>query len=326
MDSKVLLSIVLPVYNVEEYIRACLESVFRQGLPDSDFEVILVNDGTPDNSIGVISDIVNQHENVLVIDQENQGVSCARNTGLANAKGEYVYFMDPDDMLVDNSFSVLIPKAVSSKVDVLMADYVKFNDGDDAASIIHVEGQCYNEILKSGIDSYLEDLSPYECYIWRMLLRRDFLINNKIDFKPFWYEDTLFCQECLLNARSCLRVNHRLYLYRLRKGSFTSSMNLNKMLDLNSSLSALFQLKDIEGLPSIAKDRLMDNIFQSFSYGLWCIVHDKTLFAEKETIISDLKAKVRPYDFMFKSNVKQRFVSFMFRYMPNVYMTIRSII
>lgn len=326
MDSKVLLSIVLPVYNVEDYIRACLESVFRQRLLDSEFEVILVNDGTPDNSIGAISDIVNQHENVLVIDQKNQGVSCARNTGLANAKGEYVYFMDPDDMLADNSLSVLIPKAVSLKVDVLMADYVKFNDGDDVASIIHVEGQYYNETLKSGIDSYLEDLSPYECYIWRMLIRRDFLISNKIDFKPFWYEDTLFCQECLLNAKSCLKVDYLLYLYRLRKGSFTSSMNLNKMLDLNSSLSALLRLKDIEGLPTVAKDRLMDNIFQSFSYGLWCIVHNQALFAKRETIISDLKAKVRPSDFMFKSNLKQCFVSLMFRYMPNLYMKIRSII
>ena len=130
MDNMVLLSIVLPVYKVEDYIRVCLESIFKQGLPDSEFEVILVNDGTPDNSIGVISDIVNQHENITVINQENQGVSCARNTGLANAKGEYVYFMDPDDMLVDNSLSILVPKAISSKVDVLMADYIKFNDGE----------------------------------------------------------------------------------------------------------------------------------------------------------------------------------------------------
>ena len=94
----VLLSIVLPVYKVEDYIRACLESIFRQGLPDSEFEVILVNDGTPDKSIDVVSDFVDLHGNVTVINQENQGVSCARNTGLARAKGEYVYFMDPDDM------------------------------------------------------------------------------------------------------------------------------------------------------------------------------------------------------------------------------------
>lgn len=321
-----LLSIVLPVYKVEDYIRACLESIFKQGVPDSEFEVILVNDGTPDNSIGVVSDLVNQHENITVINQENQGVSCARNTGLASAKGEYVYFMDPDDMLVDNSLSILIPKAISSKVDVLMADYIKFNDGEDVPSIIHAENQDYNARQKSGVDSYLEDLSPYECYIWRMLIRRDFLINNKIDFKPFWYEDTLFCQECLLKAGNCLKVDCQLYFYRLRKGSFTSSMNLNKMLDLNSSLSALLRLKDLEELPTVAQNRLMDNIFMSFSYGLWCIAHNKQLYAQKEVIISDLKAKVRTSDFWFRSDVKQRFVSFMFWYMPGVYLKMRSLL
>lgn len=326
MDNMALLSIVLPVYKVEDYIRACLESIFKQGVPDSEFEVILVNDGTPDNSIGVVSDLVNQHENITVINQENQGVSCARNTGLASAKGEYVYFMDPDDMLVDNSLSILIPKAISSKVDVLMADYIKFNDGEDVPSITHAENQDYNARQKSGVDSYLEDLSPYECYIWRMLIRRDFLINNKIDFKPFWYEDTLFCQECLLKAGNCLKVDCQLYFYRLRKGSFTSSMNLNKMLDLNSSLSALLRLKDLEGLPTVAQNRLMDNIFMSFSYGLWCIAHNKQLYAQKEVIISDLKAKVRTSDFWFRSDVKQRFVSFMFWYMPGVYLKMRSLL
>ena len=207
-----------------------------------------------------------------------------------------------------------------------MADYIKFNDGEDVPSMIHAEGQDYNEKQKSGIDSYLEDLSPYECYIWRMLIRRDFLINNKIDFKPFWYEDTLFCQECLLKAGNCLKVDCQLYFYRLRKGSFTSSMNLNKMLDLNSSLSALLKLKDIEGLPAVAQNRLMDNIFMSFSYGLWCIAHNKQLYAQKEVIISDLKAKVRTSDFKFNSNIKQRFVSFMFRYMPYIYLKIRSLL
>ena len=108
------LSIILPVFKVENYIRECLESVFRQGLPDTVFEVILVNDGTPDNSIGVISDIANQHDNIIILNQENKGVSCARNTGLAKAQGEYVYFVDPDDLLIDNSLSALLPKIISS--------------------------------------------------------------------------------------------------------------------------------------------------------------------------------------------------------------------
>ena len=103
-----LLSVIIPVYNAEKYIKTCLKSVFAQGLKDDDFEVILVNDGTPDDSFGVIEEMIQMHDNIIVINQVNQGVSIARNAGFAKATGEYVYFVDPDDILIDNSLSVLI--------------------------------------------------------------------------------------------------------------------------------------------------------------------------------------------------------------------------
>lgn len=320
------LSIILPVYKVEDYIRACLESIFRQGLSDSDFEVFLVNDGTPDKSIEVISDIINQHDNIQVVNQKNQGVSCARNAGLAKAQGEYVYFVDPDDLLLDNSLSVLLPKLMLTKVDVLMARFVKFSDGEDIVDYSHMSIGTGYEKLKTGIDAFVEDLSPYECYIWRMLFRRTFLIAKEIEFKPFRYEDTLFCQECLLKAKNCMIVDNLIYAYRLRKDSFTSSMNIKGIRDLNSSMAAISQLRKIEGLPKAACERLMDNLFASFSLGLWCVAHNKSLYAEKDAIIRDLKSKVNPSLFVFESNLKQRFVSFMFWHMPNLYLKIRSII
>lgn len=319
------LSIILPVFKVENYIRECLESVFRQGLPDTVFEVILVNDGTPDNSIGVISDIANQHDNIIILNQENKGVSCARNTGLAKAQGEYVYFVDPDDLLIDNSLSALLPKIISSKVDVLMAKFVKFADGE-SIDFIHEGFLSDREEVKTGIDAYIEDLSPYECYIWRMLFRRDFLITKGINFKPFRYEDTLYCQECLLKAKNCMIVDNLIYAYRLRTDSFTSNMSFTGMKDLNSSMAAISQLKNIEGLPKVACERLMDNLFASFSLGLWCVSHNMELYAAKDEIIGDLKEKVDPSVFVFKSGFKQRFVSFMFWHMPNLYLKIRSII
>lgn len=320
------LSIILPVYKVEDYIRACLESIFRQGLSDTEFEVILVNDGTPDNSIGVISDIVNQHENIIILNQQNKGVSYARNIGLSKAQGEYVYFVDPDDLLLDNSLSVLLPKLVSTKVDVLMAKFIKFSDGEDTEDYSHLNFRTGYEKLKTGIDAFVEDLSPYECYIWRMLFRRNFLIAKEIEFKPFRYEDTLYCQECLLKAQNCMIVDNLIYAYRLRKDSFTSSMNFRGMRDLNSSMAAISQLKMIEGLPKVACARLMDNLFASFSLGLWCVAHNKSLYAEKEAIVEDLKSKVDPSVFLFKSNLKQRFVSYMFWHAPNLYLKIRSLI
>ena len=82
-----LLSVIVPVYKVEQYIRPCILSIFEQDLEDSDFELILVDDETPDNSFGKINDIINSHNNIIVLKQQNAGLSAARNTGLKAAKG-----------------------------------------------------------------------------------------------------------------------------------------------------------------------------------------------------------------------------------------------
>lgn len=318
------LSIIIPIYNVEKYIRDCLLSIFRQGLSANEFEVILVNDGTPDNSMGVIADIVESHDNIKVVNQCNQGVSVARNAGLHIAKGEYVYFMDSDDLLVDNGLSILLPNALTSSPDILMADYCRFNDGEDVGHLIHIK-QNYSGCLKTGEQAFVEDLSPYSCYIWLLLIKRVFLIQQAIYFKPFWYEDTLFCQECFMKSKTVIKTDFQLYVYRLRSGSFTSSMNLKKMLDLNSCLSSLVNLKDTLPISKTIKQKLKDNIFSSFSYGLWCIVHNDKLYNERQLIVSDLKNKIPPSLFMFTNGTKQTIVSFMFRFFPYLYLRIRRI-
>ena len=97
------LSIIVPVYNVEEYVRPCLESIFKQDLDDSRFEVIIVNDGSTDRSMEMIADIIQAHSNITVINQENLSLSVARNNGIAVAKGEYIIMPDSDDLLTENS-------------------------------------------------------------------------------------------------------------------------------------------------------------------------------------------------------------------------------
>lgn len=320
------LSIIIPVYKAENYICKCLESIYAQGLEDNTFEVILVNDGTPDNSFGVIDDIIQMHDNIIVINQTNQGVSVARNVGFDKAIGEYVYFMDPDDILIDNGLSVLIRHLIGSRIDIMMADYIRFNDSEMSEDVIHMV-QDYSTIEKTGIEAFCEDLSPYECYIWRMLIKRDFLAIHKIDFKPFWYEDTLFCQECYLKASHCVKTSFKLYYYRIHSGSFTSSMNSEKMLNLNSALAALWNLRGVGNAkhPDV-EQKLMDNIFSSFSYGLWCISHNEQLCANRREIIKDLKEKIPPREFLFSANVKQIMVSLLFRYIPNLYIKFRSFI
>lgn len=117
------LSIIVPVYNVENYIRSSIESIYRQGLDENSFEIIIVNDGTNDKSMEMIADIIKEHSNITVLEQDNQGLSVARNNGIATAKGEYIFMPDSDDLLIDNSLPTLLNKAIETKADLIVANF-----------------------------------------------------------------------------------------------------------------------------------------------------------------------------------------------------------
>ena len=117
------LSIVIPVYNVELYIRKCIESVLCLPFSKSDYEIIVVNDGTPDNSMDIVKEY-ESYSNIHIISQENKGLGGARNTGLRSAKGEWVYFLDSDDSIDYHSFITLFQKACDDEsVDIIIGDY-----------------------------------------------------------------------------------------------------------------------------------------------------------------------------------------------------------
>ena len=200
------LSIIIPVFNVEDYIRPCLESILRQGLDEDCYEIIIINDGTPDKSMDVIADIIETNHNIRVIEQENQGISIARNNGIKRASGDYILFIDSDDILIDNSILFLLDKAISSKADLVVADYLKMNDEAIANLEENIIKQKDGIIqIKSGKELFLQDLNPYYCYVWRTMYRREFLNNNNLLFIPhICYEDIPFTQLCYINANLCL--------------------------------------------------------------------------------------------------------------------------
>ena len=102
------LSIIIPIFNVEKYIDKCLDSIFSQCVDNTMYEVILVNDGTQDDTLTVLRPYLEKNENCVLINQENQGVSVARNTGLLKSKGDYVWFIDSDDWLERGSIEYII--------------------------------------------------------------------------------------------------------------------------------------------------------------------------------------------------------------------------
>lgn len=317
------LSIIVPVYNVESYIRSCVESLFMQGLDDQDFEVILVNDGTQDKSFEKIGDLIHEHRNVMRIDQENQGLSGARNTGMEYATGQYVLFVDSDDLIVEGCLSKLLPIAIESSADLVVADFLKLSDDE----ILAYRPDLSREIdytTKTGSELFLEDLDPSQNYVWRTLYRREFLEQNNLKFiHGICYEDMPFTPRCYLMANKCVRAYCDLYLYRMGHNSITSTMSTKKALDLNKVVESLWHLKDMDGLSSAERQRMKDNLFSTFSFELWCISHNKNVLNHRREIVNDLQKRVP--DLWFSNGMKQIVVSLLFRLIPNTYLKFRAL-
>ena len=319
------LSIIVPVYNVERYIRSCVESIFRQGLDDSDFELILVNDGTQDNSFGVIADIIDSHQNIRILEQKNSGPSIARNNGIEQAVGTYLLFVDSDDLLIDNCLAKMLDIALAKSADLLVGDYLRLTDEEIAEAQYDINlGDVIQE--KTGYELYLGDLNPYECYVWRILYKRSFLLNYNIFFTSngFYYEDIPFVHECYLKAGKCILINQIVYIYRRGHVSITSSYNLRKAMDLNESIEKLWNFQNLPDIPPDIRKRIKDNAFVTLSFGLWCVSHNDALLPEWKMVVDDLKRRVP--DLWFSHGLKQFFVSTVFRYIPGLYLKIRSII
>jgi len=316
------LSIVIPVYNVERFIRPCLESVFRQGLDDNDYEVIIINDGTKDKSMEMIADIISLHKNITVINQENQGLSVVRNNGILVAKGDYILMPDSDDLLIDNSLKPLLEAALLTKADLVVADFVKMNEEEiDKMNSSHLQQEKFIYKEKTGEQLFLEDLNPYQCYVWRTLFRRSFLLENNIRFVPGIYiQDVPFTHECYIKARKCLRTSWLLNIYRKGHESSTSSFKMKLGKDFCTAIAKTWELTNISGLtPSIQK-KLKNDIYTSFSFMI-CSTSHAMHSSEREEIIDFLKKQAPDLD--FNDNSKQKLATFMYRNMPHIFIHLR---
>lgn len=315
------LSIIVPIYNVEQYILECVQSVYRQALTENDFELILVNDGTQDNSFGVIKDIIHQHTNIIVVEQSNQGLSAARNTGLLYAKGDYILFLDSDDLLIDNTIPSLL--ALSEKMpDLIVAGFKKMNNDEIHNFMVPSQDRIIVE-EKSGEELFLRDLNPQQCYVWRTLYKKEFLDNNNLKFiRDIFFEDVPFTTECYLKARRCVKTSQIFYIYRQRVDSIVSTLNIKKIFDFNTVLARLWEMKRLSDLSAEQEAKLMDILFVTFSISIWYVSHDNVLLKQRKDIVRDLENKIP--DISFTNGLKQKIISCFYRIAPCTYIYIRG--
>lgn len=242
-NKKIELSIIVPVYNIEKYIGECLESILK--IRNINYEVLVINDGSLDNSQKIIDEYHKKNNRVKCFIKENGGLSSARNYGLEKAQGEYIWFVDGDDLVVSSEFEKFFKIALDEKVDVLYGEYQTFSDEEK----IKKEEVRQEERKESENFNFILNLAPA---VWKNLYRREFLIKQKLFFKEKFYpEDLLFGKLLLMKKNIRIKyVNIIFYLYRIdRKGSIMEKFNkenhykVAKILAENMEEHTLISLK-----------------------------------------------------------------------------------
>lgn len=219
-----LISIIVPTYNVEKYIRTCIESILAQTYRN--VEVIIVNDGSKDQSLAVISDLICSHHNVKVINQKNQGLSVARNTGIDVATGKYITFVDADDKIMPGFVSSLYQIADKTGADIVRGSFRDFNGNipKDWAPDFNVPTNCGTIVLDQFLSSNISFV------VWSSIYRLDFINSNHIRFTPgILLEDGDFTTRAYMLAKLVATSPEPNYAYRIRQGSILTTNNAQKM-------------------------------------------------------------------------------------------------
>ena len=241
-------SIIIPVYNVEKYIKKCLDSVFNQSYKD--YEVIVVNDGTKDNSMQIV-----KNYDVKIITQENQGLSEARNNGVKKAKGEYILFLDSDDYIEKDTLKE-IEKELSPKPDIVRFQIREVFDNN---TIVFPE-ESFNNL--NGEEAF-KLISGYHFVenAWCYAINRNYYINNKFSFKKgTLHEDFGLIPLVIIKANKVTSIPYIGYNYVQRSNSIMSTNNYDKVrkkvLDIYGHYRFLFD--------EIDKTKLDSTYFKSF--------------------------------------------------------------
>jgi len=224
---KPLLSIVIPVYNVETYVEKCVRSVYDQNLSDNILEVIIVNDGSRDNSLKICEDLKKEYPKTQIINQENKGLSGARNTGLSHSKGKYVWFVDSDDWLPSNSI-----KPIISILDTQSPDFIWL--GHSVVQNQRIIKTYLPKVSKTPIkgDDFFKNHLNGLFYIWKFIYNRNFLNNHGLRFyEGLLYEDLEFTPRFLEKAKSAISLQSSFYYYLIREGSIANKIGEKNIAD-----------------------------------------------------------------------------------------------
>lgn len=242
-ESELLFSIIIPVYNTEKYLEKCIASCLSQTIDKNCFEIIIVNDGSTDKSVDIIENYRSKNSMIHVIHQQNKGLSQARNVGITHVRGRYVWFLDSDDWIEENSLMQLYSVCVK-----LLPDIVAFGAKNFSGSLVTKERSlaAIGETSISG--KKLLEMNSFKTCSTFYLYSIEFLQKNELRFLPnIYHEDVEFVPRALFFAESVFPLYQNLYCVNEREGSITRSYIPKKSDDLLVVADSLIKFFDISG-------------------------------------------------------------------------------
>lgn len=223
---RILLTYVVPCYNVEHYVQRCLDSIYACGLSEEQFEVVCVNDCSLDNVQEVLEQNREKHDNLkIIVHQQNMGLGGARNTGIREAKGRYLWFVDSDDLVTAQGIKALIQQVCEQELDVLCFNYRRVDEEGKVLSSHKVFNNTSTQGGCTFVDSVFgKGIVNHMGYVWRFLYKTEFLRLHLLFFpEHVRWEDTVFMPKALLKADRVAAVSDFLYSYRVNANSISGT-------------------------------------------------------------------------------------------------------
>ena len=243
------LSIIVPMYNVAPYVTRCIRSLEEQDIPQEDYEIICVNDGSPDNCQQVVEDLQQEFSNILLINQENKGVSIARNNGIDQAKGKYLLFIDPDDYVDTNTFQRIIQTADINQAQVTFLGFTFLKqDGSIRKEVLNEKE---SDQTYKGIDAYFLARGDGQTDPDRMvavLFERNFINEHQLRYLEGvpYLEDGELIARIMCHAVRCNFGGHSFYQRTTRPGSATNSNLMHSQKAINGFIKSACNLKEFQ--------------------------------------------------------------------------------
>ncbi len=302
-------SVVIPVYNVEEYLHDCLDSILDANA--TDFEVVAVNDGSTDKSGQILDIYAAKDARVRVIHKQNEGNSIARNTGFEQSTGEYILFVDSDDMIVPDTIPLSVQAIERSGADVVLFDFQHIaQDGRPGSVFSSMEEPTFQNRM---LDDRFEVTMLIQASPWCKLYSRAFLEDHKLRFTPdLWFEDLLFCLQMVACRPQIYYLPQSFYLYRQRAKSITKSIASPRNHEIISVFEKAIEYYEEKDLYTVCADLIEHLAYTHIKCGVLYIVakaDNRELF---RSIMDDYRRlfpndKRNPY--RFKRTRKQRIIA-----------------